>query len=92
VNKWIGAISSLSNKSFPRPRAVIMEGDHGLRNTYSPMPRESHFMNLSSYYFSDHDYTRLYPEMSPVNSFRVIVNKYFGAGWDMLKDSTVLLK
>jgi len=31
----------------------------------------------------------LYDNMSPVNSFRVILNKYFDTGLPMLSDSTI---
>jgi len=41
---------------------------------------------LNAYYFPDNDYSLLYPEISPVNSFRVILNKYFKTGLSLLKD------
>jgi hypothetical protein len=33
---------------------------------------------FAALYFSDNDYSRLYPSITPVNYFRVIFNKYFG--------------
>jgi len=32
--------------------------------------------------------TELYPQLSPVNSFRIIFNDYFAGNYDMLPDVT----
>ena len=70
------------------PRVVIIEGDHGYR--YFEQKKDGHraFMNLNTYYFSDGDYTQLYNGISPVNSFRVVLNKHFKARFALLKDSS----
>jgi hypothetical protein len=90
TNQLILKILEASNLRFPRPRVIIVEGDHGFR--IPGAERDSQFMNLNAYYFSDHDYNYLYDSISPVNSFRVILNKYFGSNLLLLKDSTILLK
>jgi hypothetical protein len=41
---------------------------------------------LNVYYFPDQDYTALYPAISPVNTFRVVLNQYFGADYPLLPD------
>jgi hypothetical protein len=41
---------------------------------------------LNAYYFPDQDYNLLYPSITPVNSFRVILNQYFGADMELLED------
>jgi hypothetical protein len=65
------------------PPIIILEGDHGpfLSNT-----RNHIFENLSAFYFPDGNYASLYPEISPVNSFRVVLNQFFGASYDRLPD------
>jgi hypothetical protein len=88
-NTWIDSIAQASNRPWPRPRIVIVEGDHGYRDTTLTAARDIHFMNLNSYYFSDHDYSLLYDSISPVNSFRVAFNKYFHTRLPLLKDSTI---
>lgn len=93
TNTWIDSILNTTNRHFTRPRVVIIEGDHGYRESPPNMNRrEMHFMNLNTYYFSDKDYTMLYDSISPVNTFRVVLNKYFNARLPLLKDSTVFLK
>ena len=78
--------TSLGNK-----RIVIIEGDHGYRNYDAKVPINKIFMNLNTYYFSDGDYSQLYDGISPVNSFRVVLNKYFCQSLPMLRDSSVYL-
>jgi hypothetical protein len=57
---------------------VLLQGDSGVCDG-----NES--LILKAYYFPD-DHTGGYPTISPVNSFRVIFNKYFGMEWDLLAD------
>jgi len=93
TNKWIKALAIAANKSFSRPRVVIIEGDHGWRdlNISQETIYDKEFMNLNSYFFSDNDYRLLYDSISPVNSFRIVLNKYFGTALPLLKDSSILL-
>jgi hypothetical protein len=90
ANSLIYKIIKASNQKYPRPRVVIIEGDHGYRALQPD--RDSPFMNLNTYYFSDHDYKYLHDSISPVNTFRVILNKYFQSDFLLLKDSSILLK
>jgi hypothetical protein len=84
---------------------IIIEGDHGPRtswqdaNTMDLLPWEGTWeeyirdrsANLSTFYFPDRHYEgQLYPEITPVNTFRVIFNKYFGGNYEMLEDVTYL--
>jgi hypothetical protein len=41
---------------------------------------------LNAYYFPDEDYSRLYSDITPVNSFRLLFDKYFGAEYRLLPD------
>jgi len=73
------------------PPIIIIQGDHGpganlhfgLLTKTVPAER---FGILNAYYFPDHDYTFLYPSISPVNSFRVIGNQFFGEDYPLLPD------
>ena len=63
------------------PPVIILQGDHG------PwiQPNPQHFFILNAYYLPGHQ-DELYPTISPVNSFRLVFNDYFGAKYDMLAD------
>ncbi len=93
VNTWIDSLAKAAiDTKRDRPLVLIMEGDHGNRYAeWGRAIREKQFMNLNTYYFSDGDYSLLYDSISPVNSFRVVLNKYFDAGLPLLKDSTIRL-
>lgn len=43
---------------------------------------------LNAYYFPGAQYEELYPEITPVNSFRVLFNRYFATGLPLLKDES----
>jgi hypothetical protein len=94
ANTWIDSLAKAATTTQrTRPLVLIIEGDHGNRFAkWGEAIREKHFMNLNTYYFPDKDYSMLYDSISPVNSFRVVLNKYFQAGLPLLKDSTIRLK
>jgi len=64
---------------------IVLEGDHGI---ISYTDDAEHMKNLSAYYFPDHDYSKLYPSITPVNSFRVILSEYFGQDYPLLNDQS----
>ncbi|WP_072394019.1 sulfatase-like hydrolase/transferase [Hyphomicrobium sp. CS1GBMeth3] len=43
---------------------------------------------LNAYYFPDGDYSTLYQDITPVNTFRLLFDKYFGTGYGRLPDRT----
>ena len=44
------------------------------------------FSILNAYYFPDGNYDDLYQSISPVNTFRVLFNRYLGADLELLED------
>jgi hypothetical protein len=82
INKRITAIVDLILQSSPNPPIIVIQGDHG------PAPFdviERRMKNLNVYYFPDNA-KGLYPTITPVNTFRLILNKYFGQHYSMLED------
>jgi hypothetical protein len=60
---------------------IIIQGDHGI-----PRLANWNMTNLNVYYLPGGGESSLYPSISPVNSFRVIFNDYFGGNLDLLPD------
>ncbi|MBA4251662.1 MAG: hypothetical protein C0425_08725 [Chlorobiaceae bacterium] len=56
---------------------IIIQGDHGFRFLKDDIMQaaESHTI-LNAFYFPSKDYSALYPSISAVNTFRVLLNKY----------------
>ena len=78
-----------------RPPVIIIQGDHGTLSTGFLAPDEvddallrERSGILNAYYFPGQDYSQLYPDITPVNSFRVIFNITFGTDLPLLDDST----
>jgi len=71
---------------------IIIQADHGpdakldpgwdIQSTYLP----ERMSILNAYYFPGQDYEELYEGITPVNTFRVVLNKYFGTDYDLLED------
>jgi hypothetical protein len=64
------------------PPVIILQGDHGLR-------AENRFKILNAYYLAGESNHHLYPSISPVNSFRVIFNQFFGSEYTLLPDHSI---
>jgi hypothetical protein len=76
-----------------KPTIVILQSDHGPGSMldYSSVENSNireRMSILNAYYFPDEIYTDLYPEISPVNTFRVILNRYFNADFELLEDKS----
>lgn len=73
------------------PPIVILQGDHGPGSMLDYMSIENsnvleRMSILNAYYFPDQIYKDLYPEISPVNTFRVILNRYLKTDYAILED------
>ncbi len=84
VKKMVG---SIIHRSGAVPPVIIIQSDHG------PRPHEVYlkdkttaFSVFNAVYFPDGDYRNMYGNISTVNTFRVVLNKYFGENYKMLED------
>ena len=73
-----------------RPVAIILQGDHGGGVTLDWHQPErmigERFPILNAFLLPGGGARRLYPGISPVNTFRVLYNHYFGADYPLLLD------
>jgi hypothetical protein len=68
------------------PPVIIIQADHGamIRDI------ENYPEILNAYYLPGDGNSRLYPSISPVNTFRLIFNQYFGGKYPLLDDQTYI--
>jgi hypothetical protein len=66
-------------KSDPSP-IIVLQSDHG----FFDGPGRVRILN--AYYFPDGGDNELYATVTPVNTFRIIFNTYFGGQYDLLPD------
>jgi hypothetical protein len=64
------------------PPIVVIHGDHGLMGS-------NRYEILNAYYLPGDGKTKLYPTISPVNSFRVIFDTYFGEHFGLINDTSI---
>lgn len=68
------------------PPIIIVQGDHGPSVSFvTPKMRMS---ILNAYYVNDETKSDLYGTITPVNSFRIIFNNYFGTNYPLLEDKS----
>jgi hypothetical protein len=81
LNKQMLAMLDTILADSKTPPIIILQGDHG------PwlQPNPQHFFILNAYHLPAHN-DELYPTISPVNTFRLVFNDYFGGNYDMLDD------
>jgi hypothetical protein len=70
-------------KNSKYPPIIILQGDHG-------MSVDTRDKILNAIYMPDGGMENLYPSISPVNTFRVIFNNYFGTDLPLLEDKTYI--
>ena len=81
IDKRIVPILQTVISKSKNPPIIILMGDHGLEN----LNRRT---DLLAYYLPGNGSAKLYPTISPVNSFRLIFDEYFGANYPLLPDKT----
>ena len=64
------------------PPIIVIQGDHGPTVASSPRSRMS---NLSAYFLPGVE-ASIHPTITPVNTFRLIFNEYFGQNLELLDD------
>jgi phosphoglycerol transferase MdoB-like AlkP superfamily enzyme len=78
------------------PPIIIIQGDHGPVSFFGEDEVEKSNMKeqhsiLNAYYFPGQKYDLLYPSVSPVNSFRIVLNTFFDGKYDLLPDRSYFI-
>jgi len=89
ITNEIARIAGKMVKQQPQGGSVIfIQSDHGPRpHEVYLKNRENSFRVLNAIYFPDHDYEGFYDSISPINSLRLMLNKYFHAGLEKVEDN-----
>ncbi len=63
------------------PPVIVIQGDHGWDDAHR-------MAILNAYYLPNGGSQRIYPTITPVNTFRIIFDQYFGGNYDLLADKS----
>ena len=91
VNKRARTMIDTILSRSPTPPIIIVQSDHGpasqlyVENAAKTNVTERMSI-LNAYYLPGSDYAELYATITPVNTFRVILNRYFGGVFELLPD------
>jgi hypothetical protein len=93
VNQQLERVIDAVLANSTQPPIIILQGDHGPGSRLVwDAPDQSCLWErtpiLNAYYLPEDGASVLYPSISPVNSFRVVLNTYFGTQLPLLPDKT----
>ena len=88
IDTQIAQVASEIIASSTIPPIIIIMGDHGPTGVPELDTPERRMSILNAYYVNDEARKDLYPTITPVNSFRVIFNNYFGTTYPLLEDQS----
>jgi phosphoglycerol transferase MdoB-like AlkP superfamily enzyme len=83
-------IDHILSSGGPQP-IIIIQGDHGSglyldNDSMAATCTRERFSILNAYYFPGTEDVHLYPGITPVNSFRLVLNAYFDTNLPLLED------
>ena len=88
VNKEILNVIDTLIQDSKAPPVIIVQGDHGPLPDLTEEPLQR-LPILNAYYLPGMQMDQLlYPSISPVNSFRVVLDSYFGQDLPILEDKS----
>jgi hypothetical protein len=93
INSRMPAIIDRILASSKRPPVIVIQGDHGpgSRLDFEDAAKtdlRERLSILNAYYLPGVPAGRVYPTITPVNTFRVILNTYLGANFKLLPDNS----
>lgn len=91
VSKKVMALIDTLQNTSKEPPIIILQSDHGpwLNDPDPKNVYEARSQILNAYYVPDNYKAKLYPGITPVNSFRIIFSELFGMNYPLLPDRPV---
>ncbi len=91
MNRLILATVSAILKTSPVEPIIVLQGDHGTEQYLDWYSLENTCVKermsiLNAYYFPGGDTGALYPSITPVNTFRLIFDRYLGTNFGLVED------
>jgi hypothetical protein len=81
-------VMNLLNDSV-REKIIIIQGDHGFRSFSDTIPVQEEYRNFNAIYFYTKDYSDVSSNPGMINTYRIVMNKFFKTNFPFLKDSIV---
>lgn len=72
-------------------KIIVVAGDHGYRDYGVKEKIPQTFENLHAIYFYDKNYQSLHDTLTPVNTFRIVLNQYFHEQLVLLRDTSIFV-
>ena len=90
LNKRITATLDTILAASERPPGIVVQGDHGPGSrldfaSLEDTALKERFGILNAYYFPESEDEGLYDSISPANTFRLVLNRYFGTHLPLLE-------
>ncbi len=83
-NRLPATLHTIIEKSDPIPIIIVM-GDHG-PSTRETITDQMRMATLNAYLVNDAAKSQLYPTVTPVNAFRIVLNAQYGEAYPLLED------
>ena len=84
INQRIMEVIEAIQADTDHPAVIILQGDHGTGR----FSQRGRMAILNAYYLPEVSTGSLYDSISPVNTFRVVFNHYFGGDFPLLEDTS----
>jgi hypothetical protein len=84
--KQVSEITAEIIKNSPTPPVIIIQGDHGPAPLADSFPEQcaQRYPNLCAMHLPDKNYQQLPEDITPVNYFRYLLNRYFDTNLEIL--------
>jgi len=100
LNKKLEVLVESILKTSKTPPIIVIQSDHGSRDTadenvsdardYSDEYLRRRLRNFSAFYLPDGGDGSPYETITPVNTFRLLFNKYFGTNYEILPNKSFI--